>query len=74
MRIMSRAKSMHVEECQSPDGRSATVKFMDNGTIHLILPPGQSYSILTHYSGGSGTRLRLAPVGVAAADVQEDDE
>ncbi|GAA4351822.1 hypothetical protein GCM10023145_16590 [Angustibacter luteus] len=70
--IKRMTKRTHAQLCESPDGRKAEVVFMDNGTIHVVLPAGTAWSILTHFSGPSGTRLRLAPI--SAAEGGADDE
>ena len=59
--FMTNAKAVYVVSCAAPDGRKLDVRFMDNGSIHIIADKGQLWAIVQHRTGLEGTRLQLVP-------------
>ncbi len=69
---MARAKRIDQATVQTQQGFEVTLLAMDDGSLALLMPAGATaWSVVSLFSGSSGTRLRLRPRDVGAEDEPE---
>lgn len=71
---MARARRIDEATVRTQQGFEVTLLAMDDGSLAVLAPPGATaWSVVSLFSGPSGTRLRLRPRHVEGED-KDDSE
>lgn len=72
---MTRSRRVDEATVRTQQGVEVTLLAMDDGSLAVLAPGGATaWSVVSLFSGATGTRLRMMPRGTAPGDDLDDSD